>query len=66
VNGDGYSDVIVGAPLYDAGQRDEGAAFVFLGTASGISDARRVQLRLSSSRISVPRVGARASLQPGM
>jgi hypothetical protein len=36
VNGDGYADVIVGARNYDAGQTDEGAAFVFLGSASGI------------------------------
>jgi hypothetical protein len=36
VNGDGYDDVIVGAPGYDAGQSDEGAAFVFLGSAAGI------------------------------
>src|SRR5207247_6502355 len=27
VNGDGYSDGIVGAPYYDHGQTDEGAAF---------------------------------------
>jgi hypothetical protein len=39
VNGDGYADVIVGAPGYDAGQVDEGAAFVFLGSASGIADS---------------------------
>jgi hypothetical protein len=38
VNGDGYADVIVGAPDYDAGETDEGAAFVFLGSASGIVD----------------------------
>jgi len=38
VNGDGYADVIVGAPEYDAGHSNEGAAFVFLGTASGIAD----------------------------
>jgi len=38
VNGDGYADVIVGADHYDAGQIDEGAAFVFLGSASGIAD----------------------------
>ena len=37
VNGDGYADVIVGAPLYDNGQTDEGAAWVFLGSASGIA-----------------------------
>ena len=37
VNGDGHDDVIVGAPYYDAGQQDEGAAFVFLGNETGIS-----------------------------
>ncbi|MEO8503968.1 MAG: integrin alpha [Acidobacteriota bacterium] len=37
VNGDGYGDVIVGARLYDAGQTDEGAAFVFLGSATGVA-----------------------------
>ncbi len=37
VNGDGYSDVIVGAYNYDNGQNDEGAAFVYHGSASGIS-----------------------------
>jgi hypothetical protein len=38
VNGDGYADVIVGARLYDAGQTDEGAAFIFLGSADGVLD----------------------------
>jgi hypothetical protein len=38
VNGDGYDDVIIGALFYDAGQTQEGAAFVFLGSASGIAD----------------------------
>ena len=37
VNGDGYADVIVGAPYFDNGQIDEGRAFVFLGGASGLS-----------------------------
>lgn len=36
-NGDGYDDVIVGARLYDLGQFDEGAAFVFLGGSAGIT-----------------------------
>jgi hypothetical protein len=35
VNGDGYSDLIVGAPWYDGGQPDEGRATVHLGSASG-------------------------------
>ncbi len=37
VNGDGYDDIIVGAPGYDNGNTDEGAAFVYLGSASGLS-----------------------------
>ncbi|MBL0108075.1 MAG: FG-GAP repeat protein [Ignavibacteria bacterium] len=37
VNGDGYSDVIIGAPLYDGGQTDEGKCYAYLGSASGIS-----------------------------
>lgn len=37
VNGDGYSDVIVGALNYDNGEADEGAAFIFYGSASGIN-----------------------------
>jgi hypothetical protein len=37
VNGDGYSDLAVGAPLYDNGQTDEGRAFVYHGSASGLS-----------------------------
>jgi hypothetical protein len=37
VNGDGYSDVIVSAPMYDNGQTDEGKAFVYHGSASGLA-----------------------------
>ena len=37
VNGDGYSDVIVGAPSFDNGQHDEGRAFVFHGSSHGLS-----------------------------
>ncbi|HHN73943.1 MAG TPA: hypothetical protein ENK10_01815 [Acidobacteria bacterium] len=37
VNGDGYSDVIVGAYLFDNGQTDEGRAYVYHGSASGLS-----------------------------
>jgi hypothetical protein len=38
VNGDGYADVLVGAARYSAGNSEEGAAFLFLGGASGIAD----------------------------
>ena len=37
VNGDGYSDVIVGAYMYDNGESDEGTAFIYLGTAGGVN-----------------------------
>ncbi|MEO5673527.1 MAG: integrin alpha, partial [Chitinophagales bacterium] len=37
VNNDGYSDVIVGAPLYSNGQANEGRAFVYHGSAGGLS-----------------------------
>jgi hypothetical protein len=36
VNGDGYSDVIVGAYLYDNGETDEGRVFVYHGSATGL------------------------------
>ncbi len=36
VNGDGYGDAIVGAPLYSHGETEEGAAVVFHGSASGL------------------------------
>ena len=36
VNGDGYADVVVGADHDDNGQTDEGRAFVYLGSSSGL------------------------------
>ena len=36
VNGDGYGDVIVGAHYYDNGIRNEGGAFIFWGSDSGL------------------------------
>ena len=36
VNRDGYSDLIIGAPLHDNGELDEGAAFVYAGSALGL------------------------------
>ena len=37
VNGDGYADVIVGAPLYDVGLVQEGQAFLYLGGSTGLN-----------------------------
>ncbi len=36
VNGDGYSDVIVGAPLFDSVHFDAGRAYTYLGSSSGL------------------------------
>jgi hypothetical protein len=36
-DGDGYGDVLVGAPLHDNGQTDEGKAYLFRGNANGIN-----------------------------
>ncbi len=36
VNGDGFSDVIVGAPFHDHGELDEGRAHVFQGSTIGL------------------------------
>ncbi|HYC61886.1 MAG TPA: integrin alpha, partial [Thermoanaerobaculia bacterium] len=44
VNGDGYGDVIVGADFYDNGQSDEGAAFVYHGSAGGVDATADAQL----------------------
>ncbi|MDQ3022055.1 MAG: FG-GAP-like repeat-containing protein [Bacteroidota bacterium] len=38
LNNDGYSDVVVGAPLFDNVQSDEGRAFIYFGSASGLSN----------------------------
>lgn len=34
-NGDGYADLAVGAPYYDAGQTSEGAVFIYAGSPTG-------------------------------
>ncbi len=56
VNGDGYSDVIVGADYYDNGQIEEGRAYVYQGSATGISgsaiwtaESNQVSARFGSS-----------------
>jgi hypothetical protein len=36
VNGDGYDDVLVGAPFYDNGEADEGRVWLYLGSPLGL------------------------------
>jgi hypothetical protein len=52
VNGDGYGDVIVGAPGWDGGDPHEGAAFVFLGSENGIvgSDPTAANAHMESNQ----------------
>jgi hypothetical protein len=52
VNGDGYSDIIVGAPYYDYGQVDEGAAFIYHGNNTGIG--KRNNLTLYNTDLTTP------------
>jgi menaquinone-dependent protoporphyrinogen IX oxidase len=44
VDGDGYDDVIIGAPLYDGEYGDSGAAFIYRGSAWGLGEAPVVTL----------------------
>jgi Secretion system C-terminal sorting domain/FG-GAP repeat len=44
VNGDGYSDVIVGAFQYNASFTDDGAAFIYHGSATGLATSPNVIL----------------------
>jgi hypothetical protein len=39
LNGDGYGDLVVGAPHYDSGQADEGRVFVYYGGPDGPTTA---------------------------
>ena len=54
VNGDGYADVIIGASEYDNGQAGEGRAYVYHGSASGLSTSAdwtaESDLRMLASR----------------
>jgi hypothetical protein len=39
VNGGGYDDLIIGAPDYDSGNYDAGRAYIFTGSANGLSSS---------------------------
>jgi hypothetical protein len=50
VNGDGYDDILVGAPLWDNGQtEDAGQALVFYGSNSGLSSSPDVTIKGTSA-----------------
>lgn len=58
VNGDGFGDVIAGAPRYDHGEVDEGGAFLFLGP-SGLVVGVHEEPAPSDSTLPAPRLSAR-------
>ena len=63
VDGDGYSDVVVGVYGYDNGQTNEGRALVYLGSTTGLSTTASwtVDGRPSAlSCVSAPATSARA------
>ena len=49
INGDGYADVMVGANFYSNGEINEGAAFVYYGSATGVSLSPRAQLETNQA-----------------
>ncbi|MCB0766494.1 MAG: FG-GAP repeat protein [Flavobacteriales bacterium] len=49
VNGDGYADMIVGAPGQSNGEAGEGLAYVYLGGLTGISAANFQALEMNSA-----------------
>jgi hypothetical protein len=60
VNNDGYTDIIVGASNYEGDLAGEGAAYVYLGGASGLglTPAWKVEGDLQSSRFGAAVAGA--------
>jgi hypothetical protein len=50
VNGDGYADVVVGAPYFDNGQNDEGRAYLFYGNGGPGVPLRPRQWRVNSNK----------------
>ncbi|MFB3909330.1 MAG: FG-GAP-like repeat-containing protein [Candidatus Eisenbacteria bacterium] len=44
VNGDGYDDAAIGAPIYANGQTSEGAVYVYLGSPAGLAATPQIVL----------------------
>ena len=51
INNDGFGDLLVGAITYDNGQTDEGAAFIYYGSAAGLAAAPNVILESNSANL---------------
>jgi hypothetical protein len=61
VNGDNYSDIIVGAPLWDSNSTDSGVVFVYHGSPSGLAAnwAWANMVDVQSGAVRVQRRGSR-------
>src|SRR4030095_13864923 len=55
VNGDGFDDLLIGAPGFGGPESGEGAAFLFLGAAAGIPDGDVSQ---AAARVEAKKAGA--------
>ncbi|MFN0151940.1 MAG: FG-GAP-like repeat-containing protein [bacterium] len=49
INGDGFGDVVIGAPFFDDGETDEGRAYVYFGNGAGGLSRAPQQLRTGSA-----------------
>lgn len=49
VNDDGFADLIIGAPLWDNGETDEGGVFVYYGSASGLTTVGATTLEMNQA-----------------
>lgn len=60
VNNDGYSDVMVGAPLFTNGQTNEGRVSIYLGSAAGVNPvaATTIESNLASAQLGTSVSGA--------
>ncbi len=58
VNGDGYDDVIIGAYGYNNGQTNEGAAFVYFGSSTGLSASPNWQFESNQANAGLGRVAS--------
>lgn len=58
VNGDGYSDIIIGCYTFDHGQNDEGQVFIYHGAAASVGPTPSI---VSGSSVSAALLGAAVS-----
>ena len=50
MNGDGYADLLVSVPAYSNGELEEGAAFLFNGSSSGMASGNPTTASIETSR----------------